>query len=77
MIFVLVITLWALVALVVGNLRATKIFDGQLDIQFVNAVASAALVALALYLALLAVARLRGDRRRDTLLPAHPAASLE
>jgi carbon starvation protein len=77
MLFVLAITLWALVALVVGNLRATKLFDGRLDIQFVNALASAALVGLAVYLALLALVRLRTDRRKDTLLPAHTAASLE
>jgi len=77
MLFVLTITLWGLGALVVGNLRVTKIFDGQLDIQFVNAVASAALVALAVYLALLALVRLRGDKQKDTLVPAHPAASLE
>ena len=77
MLFVLSITLWALVALVVGNLRATKIFAGQFDIQFVNAVASAALVALAVYLALLALVRLRRDKRGDTLLPAHAATSLE
>lgn len=77
MLFVLAITLWALVALVVGNLRVTTIFDGRFDIQFVNAVASAALVALAVYLALLALVRLRRDRRRDTLLPAHAVTSLE
>jgi len=77
MLFVLTITLWALVALVVGNLRATKIASGQLDVEFINAVASAALVALAVYLALLALVRLRSDRRRDTLLPAHEAVSLE
>ena len=73
MLFVLAITLWALVGLVVGNLRATR----GLDIELVNAAASAALVGLAVYLAVLALVRLRGDRRRDSLLPAHPAASLE
>jgi carbon starvation protein len=73
MVFVLAITLWALGALVVGNLRATRGFD----IELVNALASAALVCLAVYLAVLALLRLRGDNRRDTLLPAHPAASLE
>ncbi|HEV2862477.1 MAG TPA: carbon starvation CstA family protein [Pyrinomonadaceae bacterium] len=73
MAFVLVITLWALVALVVGNLRLTK----GLDIELVNALASAALVLLALYLAVAALLKLRGDRRKDTLTPAHTAASLE
>ncbi len=77
MLFVLTITLWALVALVIGNLRVTKIAAGQLDVEFINAVASAALVALAVYLAVLALVRLRSDRRRDTLVPAHPAVSLE
>jgi hypothetical protein len=32
---------------------------------------------LALYLAIVAVAKVRGDRRRDTLLTSHPATSLE
>jgi carbon starvation protein len=73
MLFVLVITLWALVAMVVGNLRATK----GLDIELINAVASAALVLLALYLAVTAVLKLRGDRRKDTLTPAHTAVGLE
>ncbi len=73
MIFVLAITLWALVQLVVANLRATKGFD----IELINAMAAAALVALALYLAVLALMKLRGDQQRGTLIPAHPAASLE
>ncbi|HLM55359.1 MAG TPA: carbon starvation CstA family protein [Pyrinomonadaceae bacterium] len=73
MAFVLVITLWALVSLVVGNLRLTK----GLDIELVNALASAALVILALYLAVTALLKLRGDRRKDTLTPAHTAASLD
>ncbi|HVF54696.1 MAG TPA: carbon starvation CstA family protein [Pyrinomonadaceae bacterium] len=77
MVFVLVITLWALTGLVVGNLRATKIMTGQLDVELINAVASAALVVLALYLAVLAVIRLRGDRQRGTLVAPHTAASLE
>lgn len=73
MLFVLTITLWALGGLVVGNLRLTQGFD----INLINAVASAALVALAIYLTVLAIIRVRRDRRRGTLLPAHPAASLE
>jgi carbon starvation protein len=73
MLFVLTITLWALGAMVVGNLRQA----GGFDIYLVNAVASAALIVLALYLALLALFRLRGDQRRGTLAPTHPAASLE
>ena len=77
MIFVLVITLWALSALVIGNLRVTKIGSGSLDVEFVNALASAVLVVLALYLAVIAYLKVRRDRRGDTLLTTHPAASLE
>ena len=33
MIFVLVITLWALVALVIGNLRVTKVGTGVIDMS--------------------------------------------
>jgi len=73
MLFVLVITLWALTMFAVGNFRISK----GLDIQFVNAVASAALVALAIYLVVVALLRLRRDRRGDTLIPSHPAVSLE
>ena len=73
MLFVLVITLWALTSMVVGNLRVTKGFD----IEFINAVASAALVVLALYLAVTALLKLRADRRDDTLTPAHTTAGLE
>ena len=73
MVFVLVITLWALSMMAVGNLRATK----GLDVELVNAVASAALVALALYLAVVALLKLRNDRRKDTLTPAHTAVGLE
>ncbi|HEX6182623.1 MAG TPA: carbon starvation CstA family protein [Pyrinomonadaceae bacterium] len=73
MTFVLVITLWALSMMVVGNLRATK----GLDVELINAVASAALVLLALYLAVTALLKLRNDRRKDTLTPAHTAVGLE
>ncbi|HYP52126.1 MAG TPA: carbon starvation CstA family protein [Pyrinomonadaceae bacterium] len=58
MIFVLVITLWALVKMTIGNLRVTR----GLDIELVNGLASAALVLLALYLAVTALVRLRGER---------------
>ena len=77
MIFVLVITLWALVSLVIGNLRVTKIGSGQLDIELINAIAAAALVMLALYLAVIALVKLRGDRQTGTLVTAHSATSLE
>jgi carbon starvation protein len=77
MIFVLVITLWALVTLVIGNLRITKIGTGQLDIELINAIAAAALVMLALYLAVLALVKIRGHRRKGSLTSPHPATSLE
>ncbi|HEV2884500.1 MAG TPA: carbon starvation CstA family protein [Pyrinomonadaceae bacterium] len=77
MIFVLVITLWALITLVIGNLRITRIGSGQLDIELINAIAAAALVILALYLAVLALLKMRGDRQRGTLSTPHPAVSLE
>lgn len=77
MIFVLVITLWALISLVIGNLRITKIGSGQLDIELINAIAAAALVVLALYLAVVALVKVRGDRQRGSLVTAHAATSLE
>jgi carbon starvation protein len=77
MIFVLVITLWALSSLVVANLRTTRILAGQLDVELINAVASVSLVALALYLTIWALIKLRHDRRKSTLVPDHQATSLE
>jgi len=77
MIFVLVITLWALTSLVIGNLRITKIGSGQLDIELINAIAAGALVALALYLAVLALVKMRRDRQSGMLTSPHPATSLE
>ena len=77
MIFVLVITLWALVALVIGNLKVTKIANGVLDIELINAMAAAALVLLALYLAIVALIKVRGDRQKGSLVEAHAATSLE
>jgi hypothetical protein len=77
MIFVLVITLWALVSLVIGNLRLTKIGAGQLDIELVNATAAGALVLLALYLAVLALIRIRNERQQGSLTAPHAATSLE
>lgn len=77
MIFVLVITLWALTSLVIGNLRVTKIGSGHLDIELINAIAAAALVVLALYLAVVALVKVRGDRQTGTLVTAHSATSLE
>jgi carbon starvation protein len=58
MLFVLAITLWALSSLVVANLRAAT----GLGIELVNAIASAALVGLALYLAAAALRKVRAER---------------
>jgi carbon starvation protein len=65
MLFVLAITLWALVRIVVGNLRASAGFD----IRLVNAIAAAALVTLAIYLVVAALIKLRGGRKAS-LAPA-------
>ena len=65
MIFVLTITLWALTKLAVGNFRASAGFD----VKFINGVSSAALVALALYLAVTAVLKLRRERGGRSLVP--------
>ncbi len=77
MIFVLVITLWALVSLVIGNLRVTKIGSGQIDIELLNGIAAGVLVMLALYLAVLALIKMQGERRRTNLVAAHESVSLE
>ncbi|MEJ7618985.1 MAG: carbon starvation CstA family protein, partial [Pyrinomonadaceae bacterium] len=66
MVFVLTITLWSLVLLTLANLRASRGFD----IELINAVAAAALVLLALYVAVLALFKLRSDNRRRSLAPA-------
>jgi carbon starvation protein len=77
MIFVLVITLWALITLVIGNLRITRIGVGQVDIELLNAIAAAALVLLALYLAVRALIRIRNERQQGSLSAPHAATSLE
>jgi carbon starvation protein len=58
MIFVLTITLWALGKLVWSNLHATHGFD----IELLNALAAALLIALALFLAVTALLKLRAER---------------
>ncbi|HKO61388.1 MAG TPA: carbon starvation CstA family protein [Pyrinomonadaceae bacterium] len=77
MIFVLVITLWALVSLVIGNLRLTKIGSGLVDIELMNGIAAGALVLLALYLAGLALFKVRAGRRQGSLTDPHAAVSLD
>jgi heme A synthase len=69
--------LWALVSLVIGNLRVTKLGSGQIDIELINAMAAGAMVLLALYLAVLALIKMRSERRRSNLVAAHEAMSLE
>jgi carbon starvation protein len=63
MLFVLVITLWALSTMVVGNFSAAQGFD----IKFVNGVASLALISLAIYLVITAFLKLRGERTKGEL----------
>ena len=61
MIFVLTITLWALGKLTWANLSATKGFD----VELLNGVAALLLILLALYLAVSALIKLRGERRGE------------
>jgi carbon starvation protein len=63
MLFVLVITLWALSSMVLGNFKAASGFD----VKFVNGCASLALISLAIYLVIAAFLKLRKERR---LIPA-------
>ncbi len=66
MLFVLVITLWALGALTIGNFQAANGFD----VKFINGVASLTLIALAIYLVITALVKLRIDRRSGELAAA-------
>ncbi len=63
MIFVLVITLWALTMLVIGNFQAARGFD----LPLVNGIASLSLILLALYLAITALIKLRGERKDNRI----------
>lgn len=62
MLFVLIITLWALGALVYGNFSAAQ----GLDIKFVNGVASLTLIGLAVYLVITALFKIRSDKGDQT-----------
>ncbi|MDQ3133154.1 MAG: carbon starvation protein A [Acidobacteriota bacterium] len=64
MLFVLIITLWALTSLVVGNFQAANGFD----VKFVNGIACLALILLAIYLIIAAFLKLRGERRGGELV---------
>jgi carbon starvation protein len=58
MIFVLVITLWALTEITLGNFRTTQ----GLDVQLINGIAAGALIVLAIFIALTALFKLRAER---------------
>lgn len=58
MLFVLVITLWALALLVWGNFSTSA----GLDIKLLNGIASLALICLAIYLIVTALLKVRGER---------------
>lgn len=58
MLFVLVITLWALGSLVVGNFQASNGFD----VKLINGTASLVLILLAVYLVLTALFKLRSEK---------------
>ncbi|HMS42271.1 MAG TPA: carbon starvation CstA family protein [Pyrinomonadaceae bacterium] len=58
MLFVLVITLWALTSLTIGNFSAANGFD----VKFVNGIASLALISLAIYLVITAILKLRSNK---------------
>jgi carbon starvation protein len=58
MLFVLTITLWALGSLVIGNFSAAN----GVDVKFVNGVASAILILLAIYLVITALIKVRAER---------------
>jgi carbon starvation protein len=69
MIFVLVMTLWAISKLMLGYFRSSTGFD----IQMFNGLAAAALIVLALYLAVMALLKLRVERG-GKMIPDAPAA---
>jgi carbon starvation protein len=64
MLFVLVITLWALTKMVIGNFQAAK----GVDVKFVNGLASLTLIVLAVYLVITAVVKLRGEKRGEFVI---------
>lgn len=59
MLFVLVITLWALGKMVIGNFQTAQ----GVDIKFVNGSASLALILLAVYLLIVALLKLRSEKQ--------------
>lgn len=63
MLFVLVITLWALGSLALGNFQTSKGFD----VKLVNGIASSALIVLAMYLVITALVKVRMERHGSGL----------
>ncbi len=59
MLFVLVITLWALASMIIGNFQETAGFD----VKLINGIASLALICLAIYLVVTAYFKLRTETR--------------
>jgi carbon starvation protein len=64
MLFVLTITLWSLGKLTVANFRSAH----GMDVAMVNGLAAAALILLAIFLVVMALVNLRGERKA-TLTP--------
>ena len=60
MLFVLVITLWALIKLAIGNLQIAN----GVDAKAINGIAALLLVSLAIYLIISALLKLRGERKK-------------
>jgi hypothetical protein len=71
MCFVLVITLWALVKLMLANFAAAR----GMDVAFLNAISSVALTLLALFLVLSALVKTR-RAGGTTPVPAGPMAKM-
>ena len=70
MVFVLIITLWALGSITLTNFRTTH----GLDVELINGVAAASLILLALFLALTAVSKVWTERGRGIPAPAVESA---
>ncbi|RMG03321.1 MAG: carbon starvation protein A, partial [Acidobacteria bacterium] len=70
MLFVLVITLWALGALVIGNLKLSH----GLDIKMINGIASLILIGLAIFLILTALLKIKKEKH-EVIDDAAPAES--
>jgi hypothetical protein len=60
MLFVLTITLWALIKLAIGNFSASAGFD----VKMFNGIAAIALVGLAIFLIITALLKVRTEKRK-------------